>query len=852
MAHKPIIIQYKSTQNLLDYIRTGKLPHTGPIVTATGAMANIFKKDEIISKKYAIRNMNNLLDRLLPDWSSSGATLEQFVELGNIIETITTRGYKKETAYALRRNKSEILASIKILTEIGIAPENLPDTLPEISLFKKVYAAFVQHYTGIDKFHAKMLYEWTDAKTFRDTLRKEGLQDVEAIYFQGFYYITPMQERLIEAFANLNIPIYFLNNYDESYGEIYAIWTLNHRFKGLQTIKIDSDYKNQPFWGEAFTSNSSSNTSCPHVTITEFHDIFSFVNYLSHKDANKLNVYSPLGKDLRDLFDTFFPQTKYKRHILAYPVGQYLFSLYDMWDNERKTLIFSVDKIRKCLATGWAGMNVADSRIYLDIYDKISIYFSDCKTMADWKDRAQLLQRVITTIVPKFNVKGSTQTHTQWHKAIGNPLTRIAPFSCNEEELATFIDVLDSIADDANLLFADDGDVDIDRHFRNIDRLIQSKQNIKKIYDDEKAIIKEMFSRLKRRPRYVKKCSTDNLAEAMAFFLGGKLDQIGNIDNGEDDTEGEPSSKDVGQKNIHRISDIEAAILSGQNASTELCNCDAQNMPGSAIPYPWPLTKDVLLNLINISEYAVPLLQDYMNGMENTMFSNRYLFFLAMQLPNINVSWITVKGGKKLPPSPYLMLLESVYQVKPVSYEGQLLAELPTNNPDTVPIPASDTVNITGDWANLTEIKKNDVLCHWRNTYDYVLQPFPTYVSTFHLNFYISNLISLLNECMEDPIEEIAKEFFAIFPAFNETERQEMLDFAKRKSDGLQEYTDYFDGFRYLSRRFYLEYLDNRIVQNILLETKSSYGDSVADIKCKYCPDDDVCYSQYHEGDAHE
>jgi hypothetical protein len=334
-------------------------------------------------------------------------------------------------------------------------------------------------------------------------------------------YITPLQWRIIEAFKKVCKNVYFLNNYDSDVSEAYKIWEVNHDYKDKQIFNIPSIEDRTKKFSEVFLGGNKK-FDISGVNIIEFTNVFSFVKHIDDIKKENFYVITPDMGETNKIFDTYFPERDEKKRLLAYPVGQYLISLYEMWDQELQKVICLTDNIKKCISTGWAGRKIEGTSRALETFDKVAAYFIDCKTLQDWMNRIELLSEVKKQVLPLFETE---HNGNRWPLVLGNPLMNIGAFSISEKELEEMVEIIGDIFEDVELLFSKKEDVDVAHHFNELLRVIDSKELVGKARSEELLIVKQVIERIKNYSIDTEKCSLNNLAEAMGFILSGEADE---------------------------------------------------------------------------------------------------------------------------------------------------------------------------------------------------------------------------------------------------------------------------------------------------------------------------------------
>ena len=821
---QPIIINYKNTDSLFDL---NLIPYSGPIITAVQAMAKAYHKASDVLQP--VTEINIVIQRLLEQWKSPELKLDQSLLLGEIIDTLIEQSPDEQCLQSMRKNKSDILQSILTLVEIGIRANILPERSIEEHRFKYIYNEFCQtSASGVLSVESEW-NTWNNPEIFKEKLAKAlGASYMHALYFQGFYYITPLQGRIIDAACNLNIPVYYLNNYDEQQPEIFQIWHDNPRFKNLSKYKIPDTAlaKNQLSF---YLTDQKQSIPVSSPKILEFKDNFSFIKNIILNKNEEMAFYAPTSKDIKNLFDAFFPAQEEKRHLLSYPIGKYLLTIYKMWDSQKKQLIFQPEQLRLCISTGWAGKTYSDCSALLSSYDKLALFFEDCKTIVEWRDRANYLRDIYSNILSIFPASNNC-----WKNMMNQPLKLYSPFSIDLTELEQVLSTLESIAEDAELIFKGRSKINLVEHFSALDDLLRRKENGAVILKKEQDIVHGLLHKLKNRQSNIKSCSASQLSEAMNFFLNGTL-------NYEDENLWHTDA-------VRGLSDIEATPFLHPGKKIMLCYCDAEHLPGKPKQYSWPLSKEYFKHLGKVCNSTATRIEDYKYYMKSTRLSNRYLFALSMKLPELTASWISEHQGKFLTISPYLMVLVNKYKLKIVKSDDNMLPITKTNTESKIMTFRLPVLNDTMFPYNKypAEVAWNTDWCplsSWRNLYDFILSPKIYYQDRFHLDFYLTALTAVLHKLTNRNISEIAQFIFNIIPTINQAEQSEIISFAERAPNIEPWQTDKQDfcGEIYQVARLYLKYLPLNKAYNYIKNAGIPYDNKHKTDACIYCPHCNYC-----------
>lgn len=837
---KPIIIEYKNIESLFD----GSISYYGLIIPAMLQMKDAYHKCLPDARVESIGSLKNIL---LPKWNNVKDDFRRILLMQKYLDQMKQEYGNLPELHAMKENLQELLKAIKLLVEIGVDYKKLllsdNSITTERKLFIELYRDMMQEKeSGIQDFMIETS-KWTDGDCFRERLRQVLNFVPNAVYFQGFYYITALQQRIIDGFLSLDIPVYFLNHIDRSDNQsnFFAIWDQNPFFKMI-TERRQIQYRGH----SKDNSESSRGERKNQIRLCRYQDTFSMVNRFKklQDDPQKPVFYAPMSRDIKDLLDTFFPENEEKTHILAYPIGRYLMTLYNMWNEERQELVFTPEDVRSCLSTGWAGKKVSDNSHLLEIYDCLFDYFHDCETLSDWKMRLKRLRCVEKEVMPLFNVPTGKKETERWRKFMVQPLRWIGAFSCTEEDINIVIEALEQMFRDSQILFDSSCDIRLGPHFKKLQHLLQTKASKSAINEEERALLITLQSRLSWAPNDIQSCPPSHLATAMSLFLGGKLDE--NLEDAD--------GRNIKMGCARGISDIEAATIlyrlkgNTSNIPIMLCCCDADSMPGKEKEYPWPLTPAMLQNIDFTDEQRLRM-EDEKNCRFNTRLSNRYLFHIAAQLTNIEISWIAVQeSGKEQNPSFYIRDVSSRYEIHIETINGLLI-----NNDEHEAEAGGSTFHWCGGKEKFVqpymppEASMELKACKegsWRFIYNFILSEYPCYTSEFQMRFYLSRLMAIMEVLLHLSGKDIQKYLSAIYPSRSVSEWSELITFADIKANEIERNNltarDNYEDKAYTDLRYYLEFLDN----NVLTPRKKNNlpGCDIGKTSCKFCPAYSFCY----------
>ena len=808
------ILQYHDPLSLVD----GTIEYQGAVITAQREMSSAYRRHQRCA-----HDLNSLLRDLLFDWYSPLRMFRQHLLISRLIDEASP-AWSVEMKRVFSNNKGEILRSFRNLVEIGVPPKKLPADDDERRLFSGLYSEFAEAAESGVRVLFDELQKWRDPASFRQALLEAGLTEKElnAVYFQGFYYIRPMQSRFIDAVLALETKVCFLNAFDPSDPIKYRIWDENPRYANGKMTVFSADDSKAP-------------GAVPRKPqILKFEDLFSMVCYL-RRSVKKERFYAPMSDDVREILETFFQKDNEKESLLSYPVGRYLLALYEMWDGKAGALSLDAENVRECLSTGWAGESYSENMSVLSTFNKVRHYFSDCRTIREWEARLERLEEVFSKVLPLFDRR------TPENSTLLSPFASIGAFNASPADVKLLLKILKQMMKDAQYLFGSGaGEIDVAQHFKNVLKMLKKKSEKNLIHEEEKQILEKLSKRLNWNSADIQSCPAAHLADAMTFFLGGRRDDP--AEGGHDEQIG----------GVRGISDIESAHLLCTGVPVHLCFCDAGEMPGKARSCSWPLSA-AYLSTLTLKPKAAERLKDYLFFMESTALSNRYLFALAAKLPELTVSWVGRAAEKEKKPSIYVKLL-SQDSLKFQTINGLLLSSSKGNPEASAAQPAPEWGGVLsrafqGESSQPAEYGCCAQFCprgFWRLLYDYILSDGPCFSEEFHLKHLMPLLICLLSDALSITIEKAAQEVFSLYPSFTPSERQELMDWAKRERKKVRLPDNAENDDLGTLRRLYVKFLDQT---NYMLENP---GYKPSEMNCMYFPHGSYCFARHNSGKMNE
>ncbi len=821
-------------------------------------------------KTYPQVNIANVFDvqkMISFSWDDSETIFQQYVSLQEVIRKLDCNGDPPPILAAFKKNTRSILQSIRQLVESDAYPDQLIPSSSEEKLFITIWERLEELDPSFGQFRAEMLQLENNQEAFYrymtqkvEALTSGSVSDIrnakminqlltaDVIVMHGFYFITPMQDRIITMFENCGKDLIFLCHYSSSAKEVCKIWTKTLYeeacFPPISEWVADheSDTPNTVFGKlyEGIIGNTEAHDK--RIKIIEYKTEMEFVRDFDRIRKEKRKLYSMDARLASDMLKEFYPELFQRRHLLAYPVGQYIYKLHSMWDPDSNEIRLSVDDIIECFATGWVESDGVNGKRYISVLENLRTYTKDCSTVTEWETRLNQLLDAEENAVRAFSkqLDSEPEENIRWHNILGNPFLNFSCFAVDQKDVVALVKLINHLLETARSLFPPDGSVNIASHLSKLQVLLKSRDAFTSdesaLLREERIIIDELSKRLSLPGLKIRNCFNSDISSAIMLIIGGGIL----------DEEEETISSENDEAIVAPFSMAEAAPFIAPEGKTHLCFTNEYRLPGIEREWPWPLTSDMMERLIASSDgKRAVYLKDRQSYYTETVLTNRYLFYSMMQSKDIEISWISTSDGKRVGPSPYTQILEQIYSVKSLPFE---LHSIETNDVEKAEPHLLPTISIK-DVTKLPikEMQYDVIACRKRYLYSYLVNDHQTFFSEFHYTHCQSKLISALAKESGTTISEIADEVFKLFPFMREVEKRQTFDYVRRlKASDYDDEKTAMDTASYPGSRLLIHFADaglleriQEIYTNLLNEYNGRFGTrdiSPARAECMYCP----------------
>lgn len=844
------VYDYKDVRRLDESMLAAELSN-GTIITATSdyasAMASYYKN-------YQVLDVHRFITALIPEWESkkvnsdSGQVqvkdIKNYIQLRNIIADYIIDNNLDGTKIAtyLKRNAYDMWNAIMLLVEADVFPSDIPDGMSApIRRFKDIWEKLekeneqIMIFRTTFKFHLSLEKKVHERLSASDALK--GVKIKKDIFLVGFYFITPIQERIFDVLEKAGHNLIFLNCHDPKYDFATKIWTetfASYYSEGL-VKDIQPEISLDNYFGEAIAGNIK---KIPIELVKHYSD-FEFAEMVKNAvDKNEL-VYSPNAKYGEEKMMEFYPEFYDQKHLLSYPVGQYVYYLHMLWDSLTDKIDMRFEYVRKCFASGWLTSDKLNGMDYLNEINILEPFFKGCHKFEDWEHRLNVLAEA-KEVITSFDERDKGEE--RWHQLLGNPFLNVGVFDISNEKIKDISTLIRKLIEDAKTLFPEGDRTDLFEHFQRVQQLIKKHCDREEMLEDELTIANELIYQLSDESNKGITCPLSSVRDAIILLIG---DHFGSYET----QEAETAQK---KRMILPMSMVEAAMMSNYGQTVHLVLADEFNMPGAPKELPWPLTNELLNSLkIDTRENTKRYVKAMRSVIDNRPLSYRYLFFSFMGISNdtnkplLSVEWVCMKDKKDIEISPYINMLklgdvdESIKGI-----DESIFDDIRMNNVASV----GKTVGVPENVPE--EVVMDYLLCKQKYVYSYLLNRLPSYTSEFHYSFELSKLISSLSIVGECDKQDVARQIYQLFPFFRNIELRQSTDFASKKSSIPDPFE--WDNVQYPGHVLLPHYLNDDVI-NIARDRFVDYCNSksitpeVTADTCKYCQYSNICMEKYKE-----
>lgn len=763
------------------YNEIRELPHIG--------MSSSFIRHMSEMKYFEkVTTFNEILGTIAPNRKSDSSRVADLATISRIIrnrKATVTDSEERLWLEGCMKQTFQIWSAIMMLEEAEIRPSDMVPCNRNQELLPEVWSQLQSSSLAIKDVRAIGTDDETEARIVSILDGVSG-GAVRKVVVHGFYYITPIQERLIRLIEHAGFDIVYLFQYDGRYGFANEVWDeLYNESYGLPGKKdwfqVGASVPND--FGEILEGTK---VSGERFSLREYRCVSEFVNDADLPDRGEMFSTDP--DTANGYLREFHPEWYGRRPLITYPVGGFIDAMHRMWDDDADRVLLDVDTLSECFAYGWITYEGKRSSAYMLDLQKVRGFFKGCSTLDEWRERLGLLREIQGQALGVFGTTGDDR----WAEMMGSPLSNFSQFSLPDGGKA-IIGLIEELIRCIMSLFGDGHGSSIEDHMERLINVLKGEVVEGGPMEDELNMAVQVISRSAGSGGKVKFLPAD-LSNAVMTYLNN---EYGGDDDGVDDV-------------VHPMHHLEASFTD----DVHIVLSDMNNLPGGGKEYVWPLNREVVdrMERMQATVDQHPLMGFLKFVTDSTSVASRHLIFNASWARHVTISWIRDIDGKIHSPSPYVELICGIQGRKPdrVAYSRST-----HTNPDLIQ-PATPKVtcfNVSGE--RLVDEPATDLaLCPMRFVYGYVLNRRPVIMGEFQQAFAASALIAALRTLQKKvgfDRTSIESNVMGLFPNLTNVEKHDIMDMAPRANDiG----TTHYKGREYTNLRLMLRFpsrLDDKI-----------------------------------------
>lgn len=829
------VVDYKDIRKL-EESSLNLVLKSGVVITATSELASAMSS---YYQEYTVYDIHGFISAIIPEWEENVKDIKNYVMLRNVIEDyLTDNEVNPEASTYLRRNAGDMWNAIKLLIEADVYPDDV-DTLRSIPLkhFKNIWKELEVANSQIMAFRSAFAFELSQKENVVKKIEDEVGELKQDVFLFGFYFITPIQDRIFDVLEASGYNLVFVNCHDADYDFATKIWEgafpQQYADGTIKTIQNEDVLKN--YFGEALKGEKN---DIP-IEIYKHHTEFDFAEMVKGAVDRGEIVYSPNAKRCEKILKEYYPEYYQRKHLLSYPVGQYIYYLHMMWNSFSNHMDLRYEYVYKCFASGWLSDDEFNGRDYLYEMSLLEPFFKRCHSREKWVERLQSLKEAKEAI---SGFEERDKGGDRWHSLLGNPFNNVGIYTIDDSSIEIITGLILKLIKDADYLFSNSDRTDLFDHFTRISNIIREHIDKDDLLAEETEIANELLIQLSDESTHGIVCPMNGIRDAIIMLIGDHFEEY---ESQEEETADQ-------ERMVLPLSMVEAAMLNNYGQKVHLVLADEFELPGQPKKLPWPLTDEMLDGLqIDGRDNTVKYVRDMRAVIDNRPLAYRYLFFSFMGISNsenrpvLSLEWICNKDKKEIDISPYVKLLDTEKKMKDViglkeDYqkvltETEVLAKNHSIDPPAAQLPE--------------EVRMDYLLCKSRYVYSYLLNWLPRYTSEFQYSFELSKLISAFSIVSGIDKAVIEKRIGELFPFLLHIELRQSADFAT--SQGIPEPIEY-DGVEYPAQRLLTHFINDDVINKARKRDADYLEDNKIPDKredgiCIYCPYSDVCIDRHRE-----
>ena len=712
--------------------------------------------------------------------------------------------------------------------------------------------------------------------TFREVLKANNKNNIlDTVVIHGVHKFDSKLFYFIRNLKSLGINIIFLINYNDDYKRIYETWTNVYKWTNkelhIEDIYIEEFYSDLGIAiGKLLEGDFEAINDCSLNTykVNVFDNMTSFSNSIcevyekaynsttnilnNNNDFNsgkilnnmRTQYYAVNNNDINEILKTYYPEQFGDKHFLAYPIGQFILGIYNMWDNEKEKIIINESSIKECLSVEFWNNNTSSSII--ETYDKIKIYFKDKASIDDIIVRLDMLKNNLSKV-------SSNKEY--------NNLKRLSFYTVDIDDIDLLKDILKSIEEIGNAIFKDTkvkrDKISYSNHYKKLLSIISTKINDSKLVSEkEKEFVKELQEKLNTIENEGIVGGIEDINKTLHFYLNT------------------PTNEQQSKWIVRNFQQVDGGVLLSDSANVDkkyhYCLVSDKMMnPKISDLLPWPIDMKMLELFNRDNKYLdaiVTSLKEYKNFLRYSLF---YATLFCKQ--DIELSFVKDSGDDEDQNLYFILEMLGIKQDK------NKISSVDNNLKNNKKIMSNVKLDKFKEPSRI-ELQKASI-CMYRYMLDHLIDQNMYFFNEYQIKYYtivlmfadvVSRLKNInyknINEMIIESEVKKTKEIFRIYlEFFNEVDikdittkvKKDIIDYINEGCNNDDEYIEKKLEFLMASIKDLDDNKDENLIKSIhyskldykkILKYLSDYNmkdEEINPLICEYCAQREVCLNSF-------
>lgn len=681
-----------------------------------------------------------------------------------------------------------------------------------------------------------------ELKKFVRNYSNELLKD-KTVVFHGFYFFTPIQQRIIRALEKAGYTIVQLINYRKGYPSVFEVVESfldfesypPHHLGGIPPI-INQTSNNFLGICEGKFYDSRYHSASKYYP---FQHLYQFKRFIESDNQNNDFLISPRAREVRSYIDD--ASNLANLQLKDFPIGQFLINIHQIntssFNEQTKSFQdqdrLSTSILKRIFSSGYLYVDGESTQKYVNDLDKISQRLEHAFTFSEFTEGELTLDSWISALERLIEDKVAIEdalTPDLEQITIDEalylyPNRFLSYFSVPLERLHKILKGIKQIKNLYKRIFTGEN-IKLNQYIEDLVNYVNKEILPNVVLEDEKQIAIQFISKFESlKDDEIESFDRSDLIQGLRYFLSENInDENSNSLFGESLSDGSIVSLQDGD-----------FLPFVDNQHVHLAFIDNKSLPLTQNIVTWPFSPNSM-NLLYDTHADLRLIKKRKNL--DASITKYLLYLITQNASSIKFSTVSnFKQEKNLKPSYYIDLLDlSKGNIEPTSKNSDGIVDQVFLSETIQPKKRQKT-----HLLNSTKDK-----CKKRMVFSYFLQDFPTYENDFHQRFVFSALLRRFLSIQESNSSfitqhEMIKLVFNLFPHWSQSKKEILAaNDMKYKYYATGYVVDRIAGFDNLEN---VAFIGKKNLS--LAKYFSNPG-----LQCKYCPFQTYCKESVREADG--